>query len=74
LDALSTDGVQYSMLWAAWEAIARWDEDGQRRLGESYITREEVLRMAAQSGYRLTWNEDRFGSLEAQGRRHGCAG
>ena len=20
--------------WATWEAIARWDEDGQRRLGE----------------------------------------
>ena len=62
--ALSTDGVPYSMLWAAWEAIARWDEDGQRHLGESYLTREEALRMAAQSGHRLTWNEDRFGSLE----------
>ena len=32
--ALSTDGVPYSMLWAAWEAITRWDEDGQRHLGE----------------------------------------
>ncbi len=29
--ALSTDGVPYSMLWTAWEAIARWDEDGQRQ-------------------------------------------
>jgi hypothetical protein len=63
--ALSTDGVPYSMLWAAWEAIARWDEDGQRRLGDSHLTREEALRMAAQSGHQLTWNEDRFGSLEA---------
>jgi predicted amidohydrolase YtcJ len=62
--ALSTDGVPYSMLWAAWEAIARWDEDGQRQLGDSHLTREEALRMAAQSGHQLTWNEDRFGSLE----------
>ncbi len=63
--ALSTDGVPYSMLWTAWEAIARWDEDGQRRLGESRLTREEALRAAIQSGHRLTWNENRFGSLEA---------
>jgi predicted amidohydrolase YtcJ len=62
--ALSTDGVPYSMLWTAWEAIARWDEDGQRQLGDSWLTREEALRMAAQSGHRLTWNEDRHGSLE----------
>jgi hypothetical protein len=62
--ALSTDGVPYSMLWTAWEALARWDEDGGRQLGESQLTREEALRMAAQSGYRLTWNEERFGSLE----------
>ena len=43
---------------------ARWDEDGQRQLGESHLTREEALRLAAQSGHRLTWNKDRFGSLE----------
>jgi predicted amidohydrolase YtcJ len=63
--ALSTDGVPYSMLWTAWQALARWDEDGQRRLGDSGLTREEALRLAAQSGHRLTWNEDRLGSLEA---------
>lgn len=62
--ALSTDGVPYSMLWTAWQAIARWDEDGKRRLGDSRLTREEALRMAAQSGHLLTWNEDRYGSLE----------
>jgi predicted amidohydrolase YtcJ len=62
--ALSTDGVPYSMLWTAWEAIARWDDGGQRQLGDSQLTREEALRMAAQSGHRLTWNEDRYGSLE----------
>ena len=64
--ALSTDGVPYSMLWTAWEAIARWDEDGQRALGESGLTREEALRMSVQSGHRLMWNEDRFGSIERE--------
>jgi hypothetical protein len=62
--ALSTDGVPCSMLWTAWEAIARWDDDGQRQLGDSQLSREEALRMAAQSGHLLTWNEDRYGSLE----------
>jgi predicted amidohydrolase YtcJ len=62
--ALGTDGVPYSMLWTAWEALARWDEDGHRRLGESGLTREEALRMAVHSGHRLTWSEDRAGSLE----------
>ena len=62
--ALSTDGVPYSMLWMAWEALARWDNDGQRALGDSRLTREEALRMAAQSGHCLTWNEDKYGSLE----------
>jgi predicted amidohydrolase YtcJ len=62
--ALSTDGVPYSMLWTAWQAIARWDDGGQRQLGDSRLTREEALRMAAQTGHLLTWNEDRYGSLE----------
>lgn len=63
--ALSTDGVPYSMLWTAWEAIARWNDDAKAPVGESFLTRNEALRMAAQSGHQLTWNEDRFGSLEA---------
>ena len=62
--ALSTDGVPYSMLWTAWQAIARWDDGGHRQLGDSRLTREESLRMAAQTGHLLTWNEDRYGSLE----------
>jgi predicted amidohydrolase YtcJ len=62
--ALGTDGVPYSMLWTAWQAQARWDEDGHRRLGDSRLTREEALRMAVQSGHRLTWSEDDAGSLE----------
>ena len=72
--ALSTDGVPYSMLWTAWQAIARWDEDGQRQLGDSQLTREEALRMAAQSGHRLTWNEDGVRNARGrQGRGHGGA-
>ncbi|HEY0219603.1 MAG TPA: amidohydrolase [Afipia sp.] len=62
--ALSTDGVPYSMLWTAWQALARWDEAAQRACGESSLTREEALRLATQSGHLLTFNEDRFGSLE----------
>jgi predicted amidohydrolase YtcJ len=62
--ALSTDGVPYSMLWTAWQAIARWDDDAQRQLGASGLTREQALRLAVQSGHLLTWNEDRSGSIE----------
>ena len=62
--ALGTDGVPYSMLWTTWEALARWDEESGRSLGESRLTREEALRMAIQAGHLLTWNEDRYGSIE----------
>ncbi len=62
--ALGTDGVPYSMLWTAWEALARWDEESGRSLGESRLSREEALRMAIQAGHLLTWNEDRYGSIE----------
>jgi predicted amidohydrolase YtcJ len=62
--ALGTDGVPSSMLWTMWEALARWDGDARRRLGESRLTREEALRLSVQSGHRLTWSEDRRGSIE----------
>jgi predicted amidohydrolase YtcJ len=62
--ALGTDGVPHSMPWTLWEALARWDETGRRRLGESRLTREEALRMSVQTGHLLTWNEDRLGSIE----------
>ncbi len=62
--ALGTDNVPYSMLWTMWEALVRWDEDSKTRLGESRLTREEALRLSVQAGYFITWNEDRFGSLE----------
>jgi predicted amidohydrolase YtcJ len=62
--ALGTDGVPPSMLWTMWEALARWDADGQRRLGESGLTREDALRLATQAGHVLTWSEHRRGSIE----------
>jgi predicted amidohydrolase YtcJ len=62
--ALGTDGVPCSMLWTMWEALARWDDGAGRRLGDSRLTREEALRMSAQTGHLLTWSEERRGSLE----------
>jgi predicted amidohydrolase YtcJ len=62
--ALSSDNVPYSMLWTMWEALARWDGDSERRLGESNLTREEALRMICQTGALVTWEENRKGTLE----------
>ena len=62
--ALSSDNVPYSMLWTMWEALARWDGDSERRLGDSHLTREEALRLITQTGPLLTWEEDRKGTLE----------
>jgi predicted amidohydrolase YtcJ len=62
--ALGTDGVPSSMLWTMWQALARWDDGAGRRLGDSRLTREEALRLSAQTGHLLTWSEDRRGSLE----------
>ena len=62
--ALGTDGVPCAMTWTLWEALARWDGDGKRRLGDSRLTREEALRLSVQTGHRLTWAEDRLGSIE----------
>lgn len=61
--ALSSDNVPYSMPWTMWEALARWDADSQSRLGESRLGREEALRLATQTGHRLTWSEDARGVL-----------
>ena len=62
--ALSTDGVPHSMLFALWEALARWDNDSKMQLGESGLTREPALRLATVAGHVLTWDEDRRGPLE----------
>ncbi|MSQ55417.1 MAG: hypothetical protein EXR31_08630 [Betaproteobacteria bacterium] len=61
--ALSTDGVPHSMLFALWEALARWDNDGGRQLGASGLAREEALRLATVAGHYLTWDEQRRGPL-----------
>jgi predicted amidohydrolase YtcJ len=61
--ALSTDGVPHSMLFALWEALARWDQDGQQTLGPSGLTREEALRLATVAGHYLTWDEATRGPL-----------
>ena len=63
--ALGTDGVPISMLWTVWEALARVDGDTHQRHGESQLTREEALRLGTQTGHWVTWNEDRYGSIEA---------
>jgi predicted amidohydrolase YtcJ len=61
--ALSTDGVPHSMLFALWEALARWDNDAQQTLGESGLTREEALRLATVAGHYLAWDEATRGPL-----------
>ncbi len=61
--ALSTDGVPHSMLFATWEAIARWDEDSRTSLGDSGLGRAEALRLATVAGHLLTWDEHRRGPL-----------
>ena len=61
--ALSTDGVPHNMLFALWEAIARWDNDGKTTLGPSNLTREEALRLATVAGHYLTWDEATRGPL-----------
>lgn len=62
--ALSSDNVPHSMLWTMWEALARWDGDTGRHLGDSQLDREEALRMTCQNGHQLTWDEQTRGSLE----------
>ncbi len=61
--ALSTDGVPHSMLFALWEALARWDNDGKQQLGESGLSREEALRLATVAGHVLGWDEATHGPL-----------
>ena len=48
--SLSSDNVPYSMLWTMWEALARWDADSGRALGESRLGREEALRLVTRTG------------------------
>src|SRR5581483_9522183 len=43
--ALSTDNVPYSMFFAMWQALSRWDNDSRSKLGDSHLSREEALRL-----------------------------
>ena len=61
---LSTDNVPHSMLFAMEQALRRWDHDSQSHLGESGLTREEVLAMSTKAGHLLTWDEAHRGVLE----------
>ena len=62
--SLSSDNVPYSMLWTMWEALARWDADSGRALGESRLGREEALRLVTQTGPLISFEEHRKGTLE----------
>ena len=61
--ALSSDNVPVSMFWAMWSALTRYAADLDACLGESRLTREEALELIAKTGHRLTWDEDRRGTI-----------
>ena len=61
--ALSTDNVPPSMLFAAWEALSRWDTVNQCAVGQSYLSREEALRLCTQTGHFLNWDEGNRGTI-----------
>ncbi len=61
--ALSSDNVPVSMFWAMWSALTRYAADLDTRLGESFLTREEALRLMTRTGPMLTWDEDRRGTI-----------
>ena len=61
--ALSSDNVPPSMFWAMWSALTRYAADLDARLGESFLTREETLRLMTRTGPMLTWDEDRRGAI-----------
>ena len=63
--ALGSDNVPPSMLFTAWEALERWDKIGQRHLGESHLTREEVLRISCQAPHYMNREEDSRGRIAA---------
>lgn len=61
--ALSSDNVPVSMFWAMWSALTRYAADLDTRLGESFLTREETLRLMTRTGPMLTWDEGRRGAI-----------
>jgi len=61
--ALSTDNVPPSMLFTAWAAVSRWAAVNHSNIGQSHLSREEVLRLCTQSGHFLNWEEDNRGVI-----------
>ena len=61
--ALSSDNVPVSMFWAMWSALTRYSADLDAHLGESFLTRGEVLSLIARTGHMLSWDEDRRGAI-----------
>ena len=61
---LSTDNKPYQMLFAFWAALARTARDTGEVIGPGQaITREEALRAMTLDAARITFEEDRKGSL-----------
>ena len=51
------------MFWAMWSALTRYAADLDTRLGESFLAREEALRLMTRTGPMLSWDEDRRGAI-----------
>ena len=61
---LSTDNKPYQMLFALWAALARTARDTGQVIGPGQvITREEALRAMTLDAARITFEEDRKGSI-----------
>jgi predicted amidohydrolase YtcJ len=61
--ALGSDNVPPSMLFTCWEALVRWDDEGQQHLGKSNLTREEALRICCQTPHYMNFDEDNRGRI-----------
>jgi predicted amidohydrolase YtcJ len=61
--ALGSDNVPPSMLFTCWEALVRWDDEGQQHLGESNLTREDALRICCQTPHHMNFDEDNRGTI-----------
>ena len=61
--ALGSDNVPPSMLFTCWEALVRWDNDGEQHLGQSNLSREEALRICCQTPHYMNFDEDARGSI-----------
>lgn len=63
--ALATDNVPVSMFYPIWQAVTRRNRYTGGAVNEAEsLTREQALRCATINGARLTFDEDRKGSIE----------